>query len=499
MVLGIASGRHAGMVVAAAVLACAGRAAGQSVVAGPVTNVQFGARYWLVSAPTWQAARNFAPTLDPGARLVSVESLAENDWIGSQFGAAASEKMFIGLSVQGSPAVESWSDGSSSGFRNWAPGQPFGTGHAVLVTASGSKWQVAAANFTAFAVVRAPIDVQVPQDLPTIQAAVNAVRDGRTVLVSPGTHGGFRAEGRRITIRGIGGSGQTSVVAPAVTIDSVPAPGLVLEGFTIRNHTNTVGGALNIFSSVVTVRDVVVRDNSAGDAAGIKVIGSPSTRFERCRFSNNQAGSAAGGRISASTVEFVDCLWDGNSATDASALVMGLSTVRLVNCTIAGNPAVAGAAVQFENNSTVRMRNCIVRDPMGGVATRDIAYSNILGGAAGVGNIDLDAQFEPGPGGAGLTHRLRADSPCVDAGSLAEYLAVSSGLEDLGGSRRAVDAPGSAGAIAAAGGGVGPRIDMGAFEFQPPLASCRGDFDGNGARNVADIFSFLSDWFAGCP
>ncbi|MBY0261537.1 MAG: hypothetical protein K2Q20_04300 [Phycisphaerales bacterium] len=30
-------------------------------------------------------------------------------------------------------------------------------------------------------------------------------------------------------------------------------------------------------------------------------------------------------------------------------------------------------------------------------------------------------------------------------------------------------------------------------------APCRADFDNNGTRNVADIFAFLSAWFAGCP
>jgi len=28
---------------------------------------------------------------------------------------------------------------------------------------------------------------------------------------------------------------------------------------------------------------------------------------------------------------------------------------------------------------------------------------------------------------------------------------------------------------------------------------CAADFDGNGTREVADIFAFLSLWFAGCP
>ena len=49
-------------------------------------------------------------------------------------------------------------------------------------------------------------------------------------------------------------------------------------------------------------------------------------------------------------------------------------------------------------------------------------------------------------------------------------------------------------------GGAGPIAysDPATVAILAAAPACRADFNGDGVRNVADIFVFLSAWFAGC-
>ncbi|MDQ2844261.1 MAG: hypothetical protein M3Y72_25115, partial [Acidobacteriota bacterium] len=61
--------------------------------------------------------------------------------------------------------------------------------------------------------------IRVPQDYPTIQAAVDAAQNGDTVLVSPGTyHENIKLNMKAITVT----SGATSSAGAANTIISAP-------------------------------------------------------------------------------------------------------------------------------------------------------------------------------------------------------------------------------------------------------------------------------------
>jgi hypothetical protein len=119
-----------------------------------------------------------------------------------------------------------------------------------------------------------------------------------------------------------------------------------------------------------------------------------------------------------------------------------------------------------------------------GLWNMNATYSCIEGGYAGEGNIDMDPLFVDAVGG---DLRLRAGSPCIDAGSNA---AVPAGvLTDLLGLPRFFDdsntldcqwVPGTC--------GTAPIVDMGAHEF----VIIPGDFDDDYDVDGDDLDLFVS-------
>ncbi len=113
---------------------------------------------------------------------------------------------------------------------------------------------------------------------------------------------------------------------------------------------------------------------------------------------------------------------------------------------------------------------------------RTVAFSDVQGGFAGIGNIDADPLFvDPANG----DYRLRPGSPCIDA---ADTTAVPGDITtDLDGNPRFIDDP----ATADTGNGV-CHVDMGAYEFQlGTVVCCPGDVNGDGVTNVLDLIDLL--------
>jgi hypothetical protein len=269
------------------------------------------------------------------------------------------------------------------------------------------------------------------------------------------------------------------------------ADNVIVNNCIFRHNKGLRGGAIvNAGGGAMTITGSTMADNG-GNGAGIYAW-TGTVRVDRSRFLRNTAYEggamqAAGGSISAANSVFLE-----NTATLGGAISSGDSnldrrgTVVLENCILAGNSADVGSAVN-SFNSSVAMTACTVT---GNVVTRQgfatidgqngsltvqscivwgnqstsiryfpsdrpgVQNSDIEGGFAGSGNVNLDPLFVGTYATSGLLGlHLRAASPCIDAAG------PEAPATDLAGSAR-FDDP-------AAPNQNGSSADMGAYEYRP--------------------------------
>ena len=195
---------------------------------------------------------------------------------------------------------------------------------------------------------------------------------------------------------------------------------------------------------------------------------------------NGNLSSGSGGALAvgaAASLSATNCCFHANHAKlRAGAIRAAGSRTTLANCTLAGNHQDGGPGVVVaelpsgEANSELRIANCILWNDGQQIASQAavlvaVAYSDIRGGWLGIGNIDADPLFTDLPGydeTVGTEDddlRLRAGSPCIDAGNVTVLPKDTADVDndgnlteslplDCGGSKRI----------------AGNEVDMGAYE-----------------------------------
>ncbi|MBI1742231.1 right-handed parallel beta-helix repeat-containing protein [Candidatus Acetothermia bacterium] len=106
-----------------------------------------------------------------------------------------------------------------------------------------------------------------PQDFPTIQAAITAARGGDTILIAPGTYSESLKITQSLTLQGQSRDAVTlqgNRQDPTVTITRVQD--VTITDLTIRDGSGGTGdqgrgGGLHIEDSAVTLRNLIVRNN----------------------------------------------------------------------------------------------------------------------------------------------------------------------------------------------------------------------------------------------
>jgi len=295
------------------------------------------------------------------------------------------------------------------------------------------------------------VTIAVPGDFPTIQQAIDAASVGDVVEVEPGTYAGpLDISGKEIVVRSSGGADLTTIstgsALPIVSFTNVGSTA-VLEGFTLSRGP---AGAISMTNADPTVRDCVIERNSV-----TLVPGEPGSAGVRVQ----------GGSPTFVQTVVVDNETTDNSATSAGAFYVDGAELTLVHCTIADNDpsdAADAAAIVNAGGSTIAIDNSVLwNDGLAGAVeivtvgggTTTVRHSDVRGGFAGPGNIDLDPLLSFGE------RRLREHSPCTDAGDNA----LATGLTlDRGGAPRFVDDP----TLLDTGAGTSPTVDIGAYERQ---------------------------------
>lgn len=221
---------------------------------------------------------------------------------------------------------------------------------------------------------------------------------------------------------------------------------LVLRHCTVRQ--NTGGGLGHYLAGDVTLDNCRFEDHAGHPAAVLK---NCNIMVEDSTFLRNSARALLASTYGPVVVR--RCTFLDNGSTEPGGALLAYSApiaelVRLESCVFARNQATIGSAVSLEVNDeagshelpeAVTVESCTFVDNGPGAAIHSwsngayihnsivrgtapaysggsqlvVAYSNVQGGAAGPGNLDVDPQFvDP----AQDDYHLRAGSPCAGAG-----------------------------------------------------------------------------------
>jgi cysteine-rich repeat protein len=276
----------------------------------------------------------------------------------------------------------------------------------------------------------------------------------------------------------------------------------------LERNVGVQGGAVYSYGDLV-IRRSTIAENQAEWGGGVIKWG-PLT-LDAVVVRDNRAGRTGGGVYAGmGETEIVNCLIHGNDVDAYPTILMGTAlhleseAVRLLNCTVTANGAASGesALLNTATPEAVQVINSIVwgnatEDGESDIAGNDVTarYSvinlwkrfpserRIL--PSGPGNLNRDPGFvDP----ASRDFRLRADSPCVDAG-----LGGSAPATDLEGNPR-YNFPG----VQHWGAGTPAYVDIGALELQggcpsggcdpgETLLTCSADCPGACVDPVCDL------------
>jgi hypothetical protein len=254
------------------------------------------------------------------------------------------------------------------------------------------------------------------------------------------------------------------------------------------------GGLYSCGNGTVVLVDCTVAGNwSPWAGGGIFLHGGTDLILSRCVVTGNRAEFHGGGICcdSGGQLMISNSVISGNWATDSTwsrgGGLYGSTTVAHLNhCTFVGNEAAAGTALACElfsdtDTSEMHLSNCILWGDPNLIYKEDnalveIISSDVHGGWAGAGNVDVDPCFvQTGHwSDAGTAYdpcddtwsdgdyHLRGSSPCVDAGNLQAVWDPNG--TDLGGQPRV----------------SGITVDLGAYELRndPPVAEAGPDVTG---------------------
>lgn len=315
-----------------------------------------------------------------------------------------------------------------------------------------------------------------------------------------------------------------------------------------ESEAYTTGGAISSQDSDVVATQTIFNDNAIvfnlpgvfGGFIGGAAIGFPvwstegSLSLTNCRFISNTVVSLgeqsppSGGALygSGRNWSIVGCEFNGNSVSGLRGAQGGAAytygwPVGYINCTFANNSAQGWlglgrvGGVHWASGSSPTLTNCILwgnTDDVSPTQTSQLGappgttgratlsrciVQGLAGSLGGQNNSGLDPLFESQLGADGLAGnmdddlRLSPNSPAIDFGNSAALFAAATPTIDALGAPRFFNDVGTPDA------GVGPSttLDVGAFEFQG--FTCRVDWDRSGVVDIGDVFSYISDFFAG--
>jgi CSLREA domain-containing protein len=283
---------------------------------------------------------------------------------------------------------------------------------------------------------------------------------------------------------------------------------VAMSGLTIRNGVATSSGggiALGGLSAALTATNCTITANTAASGGGINVgfgnlilVGST---ISGNHSTSTSAANGGGGIIQVNTgsAVIIDSTISGNTARMDGGGIWGKDGVSLFNVTVTGNIADSehdgiGVGGGLYGDVSQTFVDSIIAGNFAGAAADDCgghltsngfsimqtvnsAHCTITGTVSGA-----DPKLGPLQNNAGptFTHALLSGSPAIDAGD-------PTGCKDQSAAILTVDQRG-------AHRSEGVACDLGAYE-----RNANGDVNGDGVRDVSDIFALINFLFAGGP
>ena len=287
--------------------------------------------------------------------------------------------------------------------------------------------------------------IHVPEDFPTIQAAIDYSIDGDSILVSAGIYyENINFNGKNISV--IGEDRETTIIDGgqngSVVVFENDESSALLDGFTLTNGANSYGGGgIAIISSSPNLNNLIIENNSAEwDGGGIDIIGNNSSQLSNLIVRNNVSQWGAGiylhGDVHYDNSPYIYKVEVSNNYASTNAggvYVRDGATPVMENMTIVNNvtEGLGGGLLTWYHTSEASVKNCIIHynspdnvaSNTGG--TSNISFSNIGGGYVGQDNINEDPKLN-----YDLT--LQSSSPCIDAGDPESELDPDGTIADMG-------------------------------------------------------------------
>ncbi|MCY4403769.1 MAG: right-handed parallel beta-helix repeat-containing protein [Candidatus Poribacteria bacterium] len=230
--------------------------------------------------------------------------------------------------------------------------------------------------------------IHVPADQATIQAGIDAAKDGDTVLVSDGVYKGegnvnINFKGKQITLKSQNGATETIIDCEGrsdtrgFTFQNNEKSNSVIHGFTIKNGTHIDGGGIYCKFASPTIKKCIITENSPG--GGIYCDNSGAI-IEGCTISNNALNTWYGGSIyltgewigqpSREKVSIVNCTISDN--TGNGIVSTGYITVEIIGCTVSNNSRVGiECLASYSNHINLIAKSIIEKNQLGGIGVRE--------------------------------------------------------------------------------------------------------------------------------
>ncbi len=225
------------------------------------------------------------------------------------------------------------------------------------------------------------VQIKVPEDFASIQAAINAANDGQTIIVSPGTYKeNLNFNGKKnLTLVSTNPLDETVVASTIINGNQTGAcivvenaeTGIVILGFTITNGSGksisetTAGGGVFASGSSLTITNCSISENTAKAWGGGIYASNATVNIVNSIISGNRNAAHGGGvwAGSSSTITITNCTISGNLVTTAGGGINAFSAnVTITSSTIHNNTANSGGGIYANSPSNVTITGTTIND-----------------------------------------------------------------------------------------------------------------------------------------